>query len=341
MPIQGYGVLKGRPIQRKTGTGDSPHYQVLVVDSETEYRIAINIESTDGSEVQFLVEENFQHPVISNLEALQIGYTALDSQPGGLALDYIRDNLLNPDDMVALPPTGRDGNDLDDKLDKYITRAMSQEEAVIYAFGQRWGPEHKRDPYFGFTPGNGIHDIHMNQGNDGSFTKDDGTWQDGGLIIYLPAEQRYVAIFLKFQTQTWHTDDQTGHRIETTEVTEPAAQPTPTQPRAPQVDPTGQVCIVAAVINPLPDNPTTITLLNATPDPIDLTGWVLIDRRQDAQKLQGTIVGGAAAVIKIDSSVHFDYSGGIITLLNEAGLKVHGVSYTQNQLPKPGWSLVF
>lgn len=343
MPIQGYGVLKGRVLQRKVGTGRNPHYEILVVDNETEYRIAVNIESTDGSEVQFLVEENFQHPIISSLETLQTGYTALESQSGGLALDYIRDNLLNFSDMVPLPPTGRDGNDLADKLDKYINRATSDQDAMVYAFGQRFGPESKRDQYFGFTPGNGIHDIHMNQGNDGDFTKDDGVWQDGGLIIHLAADQRYVAIFLKFQTQTEHTDDQSGHRIETTDASQPVAQPIPAQPDAPvpQTDPRGSVFIVAAVINPIAGNSTTITLLNASPDPIDLTNWTLLDRRQNAQKLQGTLSGSAAAVITIDAGVHFDPSGGIITLVNAAGLKVHGVSYTQNQLPNPGWSLVF
>jgi uncharacterized protein YukJ len=41
--------------------------------------------------------------------------------------------------------------------------------SVIYAFGAKWGPEKgKPDKYFKFVPGNGIHDIHMNQGNSGA-----------------------------------------------------------------------------------------------------------------------------------------------------------------------------
>jgi uncharacterized protein YukJ len=58
---------------------------------------------------------------------------------------------------------------------------------MVYAFGERWGPEpDNRDQYFGFKPGNGIHDIHMNQGNSEEFMKNDGVWQDGGMLLHFP-----------------------------------------------------------------------------------------------------------------------------------------------------------
>jgi uncharacterized protein YukJ len=53
MPIRQYSVLKGRPIDARRGSGSSPHYQVLVVDDVERYRIAVNVESQDGSEVQY------------------------------------------------------------------------------------------------------------------------------------------------------------------------------------------------------------------------------------------------------------------------------------------------
>ena len=97
---------------------------------------------------------------------------------------------------------------------------------MVYAFGQRWGPEDgTRDKIFGFLPGNGIHDIHMNQGNSGRFVGDDGVWQDGGLLVHFPSVDRWTAIFLKFQSQSWHTDDVTGHTIAT-----PAPVPVPDVP---------------------------------------------------------------------------------------------------------------
>ncbi len=68
-------------------------------------------------------------------------------------------------------------NDLNEKLDQSVQRAMADEKAWVYAFGERWGPESRADKYFGFIPGNGIHDVHMNQGNVGSFVQDDGVRQ--------------------------------------------------------------------------------------------------------------------------------------------------------------------
>ena len=32
MALKHYGVLKGRPISRRLGSGSSPHYQIRVVD---------------------------------------------------------------------------------------------------------------------------------------------------------------------------------------------------------------------------------------------------------------------------------------------------------------------
>ena len=72
-----------------------------------------------------------------------------------------------------------------------------------------------RDKVFGFLPGNGVHDVHMNQGNSQQFRRDDGVWQDGGLLLHYPTQDQWVAIFLAFQSQAWHTDDRTGHAIPT------------------------------------------------------------------------------------------------------------------------------
>ena len=80
------------------------------------------------------------------------------------------------------------------------------------------GPEATTwDKVFGFLPGNGVHDVHMNQGNSQQFRRDDGVWQDGGLLLHYLTQDQWVAIFLAFQSQAWHTDDRTGHAIPTPE----------------------------------------------------------------------------------------------------------------------------
>ena len=82
----------------------------------------------------------------------------------------------NSAEMKVMPATapGPD-NDLADKLAHYVERATADADARMYAFGERWGPvEDNPDKIFGFQPGNGVHDIHMNQGNSGQFVRDDG-----------------------------------------------------------------------------------------------------------------------------------------------------------------------
>ncbi len=193
MPLNNYAVLKGRPINNRLATGSSPHYQVLVSENGTLYRIAVNVRSQGGSEVEFLVRDRFEHPITAQLAELPEGLHPTPSQPGGVALDFIRGNLMQPWELKPLPisAAGPD-NDLNEKIDSYIQRAMSDEQAMIYAFGETWGPENnKADQYFGFKPGRGIHDIHFNQGNPGGkYASQNGPWQDGGLILEFPREQQ-------------------------------------------------------------------------------------------------------------------------------------------------------
>src|SRR4051794_39158890 len=103
MPIHGYSILKGRAIDFRRGSGQSPHYQVLVNDGTDLYRIAINVESQDGSEVQYQVVPHFDPPLLSELADVTSGLHPIASRPGGIALDYIRGNLVQPGDLVPLP----------------------------------------------------------------------------------------------------------------------------------------------------------------------------------------------------------------------------------------------
>ena len=216
MPLKHYSVLKGRPIAMRFGTGQSPHYQVHVVADNADFRIAVNVQSGDGSEVEFLVRSHFVHPITDHLAALPEGLHPQPPKPASIALDFIRGNLMQPQEMIPLQLSvpGPD-NDLNEKLDQFVQRALSNESAMVYAFGETWGPETKADNYFGFRPGRGIHDIHMNQGNPiGRFSGDNGPWQDGGLVFEFPDQKLWTAVFLKFQTQAWHTDDKTGAPID-------------------------------------------------------------------------------------------------------------------------------
>lgn len=345
MPLKDYGVLKGNVIDKRLASGGNAHYQVHIVDDTTDYRIAVNVQSQDGSEVEYVVEPWFKHPILEGLHELPLGFKKLGgSAPGGLALDFIRGNLLDRSEFVPLPfsAPGPD-NDLNEKLDHYIQRAMADEKAVLYAFGERWGPEaNKKDKIFGFLPGNGIHDIHMNQGNDGRFKKDNGVWQDGGLIFQFPEADQWVAIFLKFQTQAWHTDDKTGHII-SVPTSGPPSDSTGTGGGLPTTNqPDGIVRIVAALVNDTktPEHET-VTLLNTSPQKINLTGWSLLDKAESKMSLSGDLAAGEAKSFQVKSPMVLSNKGGLITLLNADGLKVDGVAYTKQQASNPGWTVTF
>ncbi|MBT9292961.1 DUF2278 family protein [Prosthecodimorpha staleyi] len=342
-----YGCLKGRPIRNRLATGAKPHYQIEVTAKGVKYRIAINVRSQDGSEVEFLVRSRFEHPITDRLGALEAGFHIAEPKPDGIALDFIRGNLMQPWEMKPLPlsSNGPD-NDLNDKIDAYVQRAMSDETAMIYAFGDRWGPEpQKEDGYFGFLPGNGIHDIHMNQGNPiGRHSEDNGPWQDGGLLFQFIETGQWVAIFLKFQTQAWHTDDATGHPIVGHDPEHPDRPHTPVDRDViPNIDvPDGLIRIVAALVNDIhsPERET-ITLLNIADRDIDLTGWQIKDKQKNAMPLDGMIAAGATRVVEVKQPVALSNRGGIITLLDGHGIKVHGVSYTREQAKQPGRTIPF
>ena len=340
MPLKRYGVLKGKAVGATREEGQSsPHYQVHIQAASIHYRIAVNVKSQlSPSELLFFVDDDFRHPITATLSGLSDDFTLLSSKPGGPAVDFIRGNLFNRSDMRLLPPNlpGPD-NDLSDQIEHYVKRAMQEPTARVYAFGERWGPEGgKADKVFGFRPGNGVHDIHMNQGNASPHTGDDGVWQDGALMFHFTSSNQWVAVFLAFQSQAWHTDDRTGHTSTDIPTPGPGPRPNPTEPDH-------LIRIVGALVNPLGPSPEreTVTLLNASPESIDLTGWKIADRLKNTSVLSGVIAPGATLVVNLPQEVQLGNKGGIITILNDKGLKVDGVSYTAQDAKKEGWTIVF
>jgi uncharacterized protein YukJ len=341
LPVQNYGVLKGRVHNRVIEyEPSSPHYQIHVVAGGTDYRVAINAKSRDhgNPELLFHVAENFQHVLLNDLETFAEGFHYLKHSSEGGALDYIRGNLFDRKDMVALPhDLPGDENDLNEKMEMYIRRTISNAGAFIYAFGSRWGPEHQPDTVFRFRPGNGIHNVHMNQGNpSGPHQRDNGAYQDGGLLIHYPAQDRWVAIFLAFQSQVWHTNDRSGIPSEALAHFGPANQPSTEEPDY-------RVRIIAAMVNPPGDDfrRETVTLLNTTAQPVNLRGWRIMDRGKRKMALRGILTPGKPVVIKLSPAINLSNSGGIITLLDPSGLKVDGVHYSKAQAEEQGRTIVF
>jgi len=203
-----YGVLKGSVTRGKREPDkNKPHY-TMFLDAGGAQQAVINVRSSVGdeqtSEVMFFVDSNLlgQAPdraellavwkkKLTAMAALRKGFTALPDHEPGVALDFVREAYVHPNEMRLLPADepGVD-DDVQDELDLWVKRAISQ-SATAYVFGSRF-------------PG-GIHDVHMNQGNSGSFAADNGAYQDGGLVFAFDSGVS-VGIFVAFQAQSWDTD---------------------------------------------------------------------------------------------------------------------------------------
>ena len=201
MPIPNYSVLKGDPGPGKV-TGFHPHFRIPVRTDSGSFTIDVNVESFDNSEVLYAILQDFAPPDAASLLALPEGLTSAPSQPGGFALDYVRENIAGAP-MIArsamtLLPIGKRG-DMQDQVATVVNQAIEDDAGVVYAFGSSYADSDGES---------GIHDIHMNQGNPANnHGQDNGIWQDGALFVYLPSQQRWIAVFIAFQTETWQTDN--------------------------------------------------------------------------------------------------------------------------------------
>jgi uncharacterized protein YukJ len=87
MPLARYGVLAGQVVDRRAEGGtDTPHYQIQVDGGGVDFRVAVNVLSKQHpSELLYLADETFQHPIVQNLATLPDRFAPLPSTPGGLS----------------------------------------------------------------------------------------------------------------------------------------------------------------------------------------------------------------------------------------------------------------
>ncbi|KAH7079829.1 hypothetical protein BKA63DRAFT_229172 [Paraphoma chrysanthemicola] len=208
MPVENYGVWKGKPNRYTYDTHEddprSPHLALFFADDEhNNARAAINIKSGDRSDSRlvFWTVADFQHPLIHKLRSLSTGFhniAGIDEQGSdGLALDYIRFNLFQRQTGRLLPhDIPGENNDIIDVLAPILDRAVGS-GANIFTYGSQFGD------------GEGIHNVHMNQGNPRQWASDNGVYQDGGIILQF--EDHCEAVFIGFASQAVDTVD-SGNR---------------------------------------------------------------------------------------------------------------------------------
>ncbi len=329
MPLKNYGLLKAALVKavpgRESNSSPEPHFQLHLNDGQSDWRVAINVRSKAfPSELLYYIVDDFRHPILERLTPLPGGYVAAAGAESGLALDLLRMDLFETEFLVAVPYAVEGAaNDLNEILDMRIEAARKRPGATFYVWGESWDEPAVKDKVFGFAHGRGLHDIHMNQGNFGAFMADDGVYQDGALLIHLPAveghKERWIAVFLVFQSQALRTDDD-GHSIV-------------------------PVSIVAARVRPRKGEAPTIMLLNASPDPVDLTGYRVYHLDEKLPIPDATVLPpGATITVALPQTSRRDplaHPGGYLRLLDAEGRKVDAAYYGPEQVLREGWQIVF
>ena len=239
---------------------------------------------------------------------------------------------------IALPPSGPGA---DDDLQDVVSRQLNDLKAgggELFAFGSHFhdpAPKPGIDTEFGTK--DGMHDIHMNQGNaPHDHDEDNGVFNDGGLILRFP--DHVTGLFFRFKTQFLPTD-QNGDRIPgVSKEIPPNGGPIIVGPHDPHIpdDPHPtfpDVYIERALVNPVGDDPgrEIVVIGNTTLKTIDLTGWSIVDKNNASQPLSGVVLpaGGSVQVLLSGDGAQLSNKGGTIRLLTPAGVLAHAVSYSK------------
>ncbi len=160
---------------------------------------------TDNADdlLKYKIAEGFQNPIAATIRAAS-GAVDLTGQAALPALDFLRSGILDntgpwlDSDVLG---GGAEQQQPPAKLSALVSKAFHGQNDV-YVFGRF------------YSEGNGIHDVHMNQGSRGRYIHRAGqdgndhndVWQDGALMIDFGGDG-WVAYFSAFTQQSVPTDD--------------------------------------------------------------------------------------------------------------------------------------
>ncbi|WP_289035260.1 DUF2278 family protein [uncultured Roseibium sp.] len=337
MPLTNYTLLKGRPSDYCLDDDDDPHIEIRIEDGSNSHRIALNVRSIQHPhDLLYALVSPLEHPGLAQLKTLPAGMHDLKRVRPRFEIDYIRGGMVVRNQMRQAPFRLKGPeNDLRDYIEPLLKSGVEDPSVTFYAIGERWGPEPKRtDKYFGFRPGSGIHEVHMNQGSRGGHAANNGVGQDGALLIHFGSNDSWAGIFLGFQSQAWVTHDRTGH-----------PQHVKNPPKA--IDPLAPpIAIVAAMINPTGREigRESVTLLNRTDGDLMLNGWQVMDDADRFQDLSGRLPAGEAQRFTLEErpdQPRLPNKGGTIRLIAPDGTLADEVVYEKHQAAPEGWTTIF
>lgn len=337
-----FGVLRGKvDLFKREDDLNTPHLQIRVIDSNNDkWRIAVNVLSSDKSFLIFHRAEPMQsHPLLDQILKVKSGFTVLpeSARSASTSLDYLRAPLFEWKTGIAIPSTGTGANDdLQDAISAYL-KNLKDQEGEIFAFGAKFPAEgspfkeYLIDRQFGTKQG--IHNIHMNQGNpSGQYAKDNGVFQDGGLILKFP--NRFVGIFLRFRTE-WLPTDENGNRIPSSREIAPGDSPGEDGGDGGDTEVSNPVVYIErALVNPKGPAPEKeiVVIGNTSTSTVNVTGWRILDKNNNADTISSLKLppGESRPVNLSGKGAQLGNKGGTIRLVDPLKVLIHAVSYSEN-----------
>jgi uncharacterized protein YukJ len=325
----------------------NPHLWVILQANSEQWFATINVRSDKDaleepvgkSYLYYLVDSDFEHPVVSSILARPEGLSIVERSFAGGALDFQRAGLFDPTGMRVLPPEGPGHDGLIQRLTAILQLAKDQESDVFF-YGNAFRKDNPRqtDGAFGYTPQTpfGLDNVHMAQGDPQSINRrlrENGVWHDGACFVWDGHASRMTAVFLSFQSQAWHTNDNgdpiagaTGAEAPAYDFAKDGALIMP-PPRLAQLTSAHRA----------PNGAGSVVLTNMGQAPLDLSRWRLIIDTNLRIDLPATKVGpGQPLNLALAPGALAD-RGGVVMLVNPSGLSVHCVAYYGGD-SATGWS---
>jgi len=175
--------------------------------SARQWDSAINVGTNDSDDLlKYKFIFDFHHPIITTLKAARSGFSDLTEAEQLPALDFLRSDLLGETGTWRNSDIMDGSNQVEPVAS--LLRLLSKARAGnfdVYVFGRK------------YTDGFGIHDVHMNQGSQGSFLNNgvddhndhNDIWQDGAVIV--DTQQPELAAYFTVFTQQLVPTDKLGN----------------------------------------------------------------------------------------------------------------------------------
>lgn len=191
-----YHLLIGKVKDMKMDTVGVPHIELLIEARNELYRASINLESKKHPHrLLYKKVENFKSPLLNKLKSFNHGLIEISDDNSELAVEYDTGDFVIEKRMKKVPyKKAGPNNDLVEFLFPLFNKTIDNPFVTIYLYGEFWGPKREHDQYFGFSPSQGIHNIHKMQGD---FRLSEDYAMDG--CVFIRNLDNWTAIFLAFQ----------------------------------------------------------------------------------------------------------------------------------------------